>query len=182
MKKVLLSSILFFAVTLCVVAYETIIINFPERELWVKAYYKKVGLEAILQYVPKNQSSHNWKQTIVVHSYNDSTYPIRVFLSNTSAKMLKINPTANYKTLRLTHNDAIIGRCTENYGKVSAQCEFFRVTRGYSGIVTIHYMNKDKKDFMANYDQWYNIIKRAKLYNTYYRDERILNKSEFFEL
>lgn len=67
-------------------------------------------------------------------------------------------------------------------GKIQGQCEFFRVTRGYEGIVTIHYMNKNKEDFMENYNQWYNIIKRAKLYNSYYRDERMLDKAEYFEL
>ena len=167
MKKVLLFSSLFLLSTLMVFAYETIIIKFPDKELWVKAYYKKVGLEAILQYV---------------HSYNQSTFPISVFLTNSTAKLLKTNPTANYKTLRLTDNDAIVGRCTKNYGKTQAQCEFFRVTRGYEGIVTIHYMNKNKEDFMENYNQWYNIIKRAKLYNSYYRDERMLDKAEYFEL
>lgn len=103
-------------------------------------------------------------------------------MTNTTAKLLKANPTANYKTLRLTDNDAIVGRCTQDYGKIQGQCEFFRVTRGYEGIVTIHYMNKNKEDFMENYNQWYNIIKRAKLYNSYYRDERMLDKAEYFEL
>lgn len=182
MKKVLLFSFLFLLSTLTVFAYETIIIKFPERENWVRAYYKKAGLEAILQYVPAGQTSDDWTKSIVVHSYNQSTFPISVFLSNTTAKLLKSNPTAAYKTIRLTDNDAIVGRCTKKFGKVEAQCEFYRVTRGYEGIVTIHYMNKDLDDFMENYNQWYNIIKRAKLYNSYYRDERTLDKAEFFEL
>ena len=181
MKKVLLFSV-FLLVTLSAMAYETIIIKFPDKELWVKAYYKKIGTEAILQYVPNGQSSNNWTRTIVVHSYNGSTYPINIFLSNNLARMRKINPTGSYKTLRLTPNDAIAGRCTEAYGKVEAQCEFLRVTRGYEGIVTIHYMNKNKDDFMENYSQWYNIIKKARLYNSYYRDERTLDKAEYFEL
>ena len=163
-------------------AYETIIIKFPDKELWVKGYYKKVGTEAILQYVPKGQSSNNWTRTIVVHSYNGSTYPINVFLTNTKARMLKINPTTNYKTLLQRADDAIVGRCTENYGKIQAQCEFLRVTRGYEGIVTIHYMNKNKSNFIDEYSKWYDIIKKAKLYNSYYRDERILDKAEYFEL
>ena len=45
MKKVLLFSILLLT-TLSVFAYETIIIKFPEKELWVRGYYKKVGTEA----------------------------------------------------------------------------------------------------------------------------------------
>ena len=181
MKKVLLFSVLLLT-TLSVFAYETIIIKFPEKELWVRGYYKKVGTEAILQYVPKGQSSNNWVRTIVIHSYNGSSFPVNVFMFNNIAKMQKMNPTVPYKTLRLTENDSITGRCTEKYGKIEAQCEFLRVTRGYEGIVTIHYMNKNKDDFMNNYTQWYNIIKKAKLYNSYYRDERTLDKAEYFEL
>ena len=181
MKKVLLCSVLILS-ALSAFAYETIIIKFPDREPWVKAYYKKEGTEAILQYVPAGQSSNNWTRSIVVHSYKYSTYPLNSFVANSSAQLLKVNPTAPYKTIRLTNNDAIIGRCTQDYGKVQAQCEFLRVTRGYEGVVTIHYMNKNKDDFIANYNQWYNIVKRAKLYNSYYRDERILDKAEYFEL
>ena len=182
MRKVLLFSFLFLISTLAVFAYETIIIKFPDKELWVKAYYKKVGSEAILQYVPKGQTSNNWTRTVVVHSYKNSNYPINIFLNNNIARMRKINPNGTYKTLRLTPYDAISGRCTDDYNNVKGQCEFFRVTRGYEGIVTIHYMNKDKDDFMAEYSKWLNIIKKARLYNSYYRDERTLDKSEYFEL
>ena len=182
MKKVLLFSIIFLLTSLTVFAYETIIIKFPDKENWVKGYYKKVGNEAILQYVPNGQKGENWTKSIVIHSYKYSNYPINVFLSNSSAKLMKTNPTSNYKTLRLTSNDAIIGRCTKNYNKIQGQCEFLRITRGYEGIVTIHYMNRNQNDFIANYNQWYDIIKRAKLYNSYYRDERTFDKSEYFEL
>ena len=181
MKKVLLLSFLFLS-SLSVFAYETIIIKFPDKELWVKAYYKKVRGEAILQYVPNGQDSNNWVRTVVVHSYNGSTYPINIFFNNNLVRMKKINPTGTYKTLRLTANDAIAGRCTEDYGNVKAQCEFLRVTRGYEGIVTIHYMNRNKENFMDEYSKWYNIIKKARLYNSYYRDERTLDKAEYFEL
>ena len=84
MKKLFILSAILLS-TLSVLAYETIIIKFPDKELWVKGYYKKVGTEAILQYVPRGQSSNNWTRTIVVHSYNGSTYPINVFLTNTKA-------------------------------------------------------------------------------------------------
>ncbi len=179
MKKVLLFSILFFA--LPVFAYETIIIKFPEREHWVKAYYKKSANEAILQYVPNGQSSNNWRESVVIHSYKNKL-PINVMLSNSSARLMKINPTAKFKTLRLTEHEGIIGRCTDAYKNVEAQCEFFRATKGFESNVTIHYMNKNKQEFMNDYHKWYNIVKRAKMYNSYYRDERTLDKAEYFEL
>lgn len=180
MKKALLFS-LFLAFALPVMAYETIIIKFPERELWIKAYYKKSGAEAILQYVPNGQRSNDWTRSVVIHSYKNKL-PINIMIANNSARLMKVNPTGQFKTLRMTPNDAIIGRCTEDYKNVKGQCEFFRATRGYECNVTIHYMNKNKDEFMHDYNKWYNIVKRAKLYNSYYRDERTLDKSEYFEL
>ena len=182
MKRVLLSSLVLLFTTLAVFAYETIIIKYPPNEVWVKAYYKKVGLEAILQYVPKGQTHANWNRSIIVHSYNESGYPVRVFIANELAKMIKTNPSANYKYLRLTDNDAIAGRCTQNYNGIKAQCEFYRVTRAHGGLISVHYINRNKTDFMNNYQQWYDIIKKAKFYNSYYRDERTFDKSEYFEL
>lgn len=167
---------------LATMAYETIIIKFPKKEYWVKAYYKKTGNEALLQYVPNGQARNNWTRAIIIHSYNHSLYPVNVFLNNNLVRFQQANPTAKYKTIRLTANDAIAMRCTDNYQNRKAQCEFFRVTRGAEGLVTIHYMNKNIQDFMDNYNEWYNIIKKARLYNSYYRDERILDKSEYFEL
>ena len=182
MKRALLFSLIFFVTCLCVFAYETVIIKFPEGQLWVRGYYKKVGNEAILQYVPSGQSRDNWMESVVIHSYNHSTFPINVFINNNNAKMVKINPTAQYRTLKLRADDAIIGRCTEDYKNIKGQCEFFRATRAHGGIITIHYMNKNKEMFMNNYSDWYNRIKRAKFYNSYYRNERTFNKSEYFEL
>lgn len=182
MRRALLFSLIFLLTSICVYAYETVIIKFPPEQNWQRGYYKKVGDEAILMYVPRGQSKDNWMESVVVHSYNHSSYPVNVFITNNAAKMQKVNPTASYKTLKKHANDAIIGRCTEKYGNVEAQCEFFRVSRTHGGIVTIHYMNKNKNDFLSNYTVWYDIIAKAKFYNSYYRDERILDKSEFFEL
>ena len=182
MKKVLLHNIALFITTLAVFAYETIIIKYPDGENWVKAYYKKVNNEAIIQYTPLGQTSNDWTRSIVIHSYNEALYPIKVFVNNNTARMTKINPTGKYTTLKLNENDAILTRCTEDYKTVKGQCEFFRVARAHGGTVTIHYMNKNKQDFKENYTIWYEIIKKAKFYNSYYRDDRTFDKSEYFEL
>lgn len=168
--------------TLTVFAYETIIIKYPSGEKWDKAFYKKVGNEAILQYLPSGQTNPDWVRTIIVHSYNEVGYPVRTFMATDLARMMKTNPTSNYKYLKLDDNDAIAGRCTEDYKNVKAQCEFYRVTRAHGGIVTLHYINRDKNDFLSNYTVWYDIIKRARHYNSYYRDERTFDKAEYFEL
>lgn len=182
MKKALLVSIITLFTALAVFAYETVIIKFPQDEVWVRAYYKKIGLESILQYVPRGQTHKNWNRTIVVHAYDQAAYPITVFMANNIALMAKNNPTAPYRYLRLNDHECIAGRCTKNYKGVHSQCEFFRATRAHGGIISIHYINKDEDDFMKNYQLWYDIIRKAKFMNTYWRNDRILNKSEFSEL
>ena len=182
MKKALLFSLIFIFSSFCVYAYETIILNFPDGEVWVPAYYKKVGNEALLQYVPQGESSDLWTRSVVIHSYNHSSYPMNSFMANNVARLQKANPTGKYKTIKMRETDAIVTRCTNDYGKIQGQCEFFRATFAHDGIVTIHYMNKNKTDFKDNYTLWLEIVRRAKLYNTFYRNERMMNKAEYFEL
>lgn len=182
MRKALLFSIFFLLATFAVFAYETVIIKFPQDEVWEKVYYKKIGMESILQYVPRGQTQKNWNRAIFVHAYNEVAYPITVFMANNIAMMAKNNPTSPYKYLRLNDVDCIAGRCTKDYKGIHSQCEFFRATKAHGGIISIHYVNKDKDDFMKNYQQWYDIVKKAKFLNTYWRNERTLNKSEYFEL
>ena len=121
MKRALLFSIAILCSTLAVFAYETIIIKYPSGERWEKAYYKKIGNEAILQYVPFGQSHQNWNRSIIVHSYNESNYPVNIFIANDLARMKKTNPTANYKYLKLTPVDSIAGRCTSDYKDIKAR-------------------------------------------------------------
>ena len=181
MKKVLLFSFIIFA-ALSVSAYETIIFHFPDGELWESAYYRKLGNEAILQYVPGGQTSNNWTRSIVVHSYNENESPAPFFAETEIRKMRRINPTGRYKIIKSRETDAIFTRCTEDYKNIPAHCEFLRITSAHGGIVTIQYMNRNKKDFENNYTLWLEVIRRARLMNSYWRNERTFNKSLYFEL
>ena len=96
--------------------------------------------------------------------------------------MLKNNLTSQYKYLKIDERDCITGRCTQDYKGIKGQCEFFRASRAHGGIISIHYINKNKEEFIKDYKRWYDIIKKAKFLNTYWRNNRILNKSEYFEL
>ena len=181
MKKVLLFSVMLLSM-LAVCAYETIIFHFPDGELWEPAYYKKARAEALLQYVPGGQTSGNWTRTIVVHSYNENDTPIPYFSQNEMRKMRRINPNGRYRVIKNRERDAIFTRCTTDYKEVPAQCEFLRVTKAHGGIVTIQYMNRDKKDFENNYTLWLQVMRDARLMNSYYRTERTFDKSMQFEL
>ena len=181
MKKVLLFSLLLFT-TLSCIAYETIIFHFPDGELWEAAFYKKQGNEAILQYVPGGQTSNNWTRTVVVHSYNENESLATYFAQKEMLKMRRINPNGKYTAIKARENDAIFTRCTEDYKDVKGHCEFLRVTKAHGGLVTIQYMNRNKKDFENNYTLWLQVIKDARLMNSYYRTERTFDKSMYFEL
>ncbi|MCQ2738968.1 MAG: hypothetical protein MJ237_01935 [bacterium] len=187
MKKALLFSILMCVSAISVFAYETVIIKYPAGELWEKAYYKKVGNEAILQYVPKGQTHENWKRSIIIHSYYENSYPLNIFMTNDLMRMKRTNPTGTYKYLRTSPVDSMATRCTNDYKQkngnvILAQCEFYRATHAHNGTISLHYINRNIEDFKANYNLWYKIIKEAKYYNSYYRDERTFDKSEYFEL
>lgn len=181
MKKVLLFSLIFLT-AIAVSAYETIIFHFPDGERWEGVFYKKRGYEAIIQYVPYEQTTNNWTRAIVVHSYNGNESPAPYFAQKEIMKMRKINPKGKYSVIKSRENDAIFTRCTEDYNDIKAHCEFLRITRAHGGIVTIQYMNRSKKDFENNYTLWLEIIKGARLMNSYYRDERTFDKSMYFEL
>ena len=181
MKKVLLFSLMLFAM-LGAFAYETIIFHFPDGELWVPAFYKKIGYEAILQYVPGGQTSNNWTRAVVVHSYNENDAPCPFFAQQEVRKMRRINPTSQYKIIKSKENDVILTRCTDDYKDVQGHCEFLRIARGHHGIITMQYMNRNKKDFDNNYTLWLQVIRDARLLDSYYRTERNFDKSMNFEL
>ena len=102
MKKVLLFSLIIYCfIQLISFAYETIIIDFPKGTKWDVAYYQNIGTEAILQYVPSGQSYKNWKQTVIVHSYKDSTFYAHQLSDRITAQLQRQNPTGKYKYLNI---------------------------------------------------------------------------------
>lgn len=183
MKKVLLFSIILsFFISLAAIAYETIIIDFPKNTKWNVAFYRNIGTEAILQYVPSGESYSNWTQSVIVHSYKDYTYTAGQLSDMLTAQLHRQNPTGRYQYLRYTDYDAVAVRSTNTYNKISAQSEIFRTTKAAEGLMTIQYIDKNKNRFKQNYNTWLKIIRDARTYNSYWRDNRILNKSESYEL
>ena len=49
-------------------------------------------------------------------------------------------------------------------------------------LILFRYMNRDKKDFENNYTLWLQVMRDARLMNSYYRTERTFDKSMQFEL
>lgn len=184
MKKVLLlfSLFIYFCIGLSAVAYETIVIDFPPRTKWVAAYYKHIGTEAILQYIPDWQTYDDWKQCIIVHSYKDNLMPASQLSDMLIAQMEVQNPTAAYRYLRYTGVDAIAVRMTNDYKGIKGHGEIFRTTKCAEGRMTIQYIDRDKENFKRSYGYWLKVIREARTYNSYWRDDRIMNKSDRYEL
>ncbi len=183
MKKHLLLSIVFSIIfSLAALAYETIIIDFPRNTKWIKAYYRNIGTEAILQYVPEGQKANNWKQTVIVHSYKGNESPTYQLSDKLTAQLMSQNPTGRYHYLRYSVVDSIAVRTTNTYKGIPGQGEIFRTTKAAEGIMTIQYIDRDKVRFQKNYNMWLKIIRDARVYNSYWRDNHVLDKSEHFEL
>ena len=167
---------------LSVFAYETVIIKYPDGELWEPVYYHKTFSEGIAQYVLKGQTPKSWTKSVILHSYNEYYGTAINLIDVVIAQNLKQNPTAQYRVLKRDVNDVIVGRCTSEYKSLVPQCEILRAARGHKGIITIHYINKDFSDFRSTYYAWYERVKKASFYESFFRNDRILNKSLYLEL
>lgn len=183
MKKALLFSlILIFQSFVCAFAYETVIIKYPDGELWEAVYYKQTYNEGIAQYVVKGDTSKHWSKTVIIHSYNNYINTARTLIGSVIELNQRQNPTSRYTFVKNTSNDAIAVRCTNYYKNLVPQCEILRAAKGHKGIITIHYINKNISEYRDTYDDWYERIKKAIFYESYFRNDRILNKALYLEI
>lgn len=183
MKKVLLFSLLLISfIGLQACAYETVIVKYPDGELWEPVYYKKNFSEGIAQYVPKGQTTKEWRKTVILHSYIDYHGTAKGLMDNVIELNKKQNPTSDYKILKQTVNDVIVGRCTREYKHLAPQCEILRSARGHNGVITVHYINKNISEFKYTYEDWYDRVKKTVFYESYFRNDRVLNKAMYLEL
>lgn len=180
MKKVLLLIISFFIAQI-VWAYQTVLIDFPEDQGWHMVIYEKQGSEAILQYVPAGQDENNWTRTLIFHSYPNAMYSANGFINRTTLQMESLKA-GSYTYTKYTAMDSIAVRCVNKTAYSSGQCEIFRVSKSYEGLISMHYINKNVQDFKKNYDFWYDIVKKIRIYQSYYRDNLIMDKATSFEL
>ena len=183
MKKALLLIINLFAIQ-AAIAYETVLIDFPENQGWHSVYYETQGTEAILQYVPVGQSYENWTRTLIFHSYKNLAWTdsAAALMDNTTSGMEAKNHTQLYRYTKYTEMDSLATRCVDKNQFIPTQCEIYRTSKSHEGLITMHYINKNVKDFKSTYDMWYEIVQGIRIYNSYYRDDRILDKATTFEL
>jgi hypothetical protein len=187
MKKILLniiSLLILIFINNSAIAYETVVVDFPVKEGWHSVYYQSIGKESILQYVPKGQSYSKWTRTIIFHSYKDGRIERDAgrFMNTTTSQMEAQNSSAGYKYIKNTPEDSMAIRCTNRTAIAPAQCEIYKIMLSHEGIMTMHYINKNKQDYVNTYNKWYNIIKNIRIYYSYYRTDRVMDKATYFEM
>ena len=92
------------------------------------------------------------------------------------------NPIGRYRTLKDTTDDVIAVRCTGEYKHLPPQCEILRTAKSHSGVITLHYIDKNIPHYRLTHEDWYERIKKAVFYESYFRNDRVLNKSMYLEL
>lgn len=184
MKKVLLLLFSLFIFQTCSWAYQTVLVDFPTNQGWHSVYYGAQDSEAILQYVPVGQSYESWNKTVVFHSYKNLSWTDSAaqLMDRLTQQMELQNSTQAYRYTKYTDADSISTRCIQKNANISAQCEIFRIAKGYDGLISMHYINKNINDFKNSYNMWYQIMSNITIYYSYYMDDRIMNKSTSFEL
>lgn len=173
-RKLILGLGLVFIFQSAVLAYETVIVDFPNSG-WKRVYHQSQKSQAIAQYVPSNQSRENCLETLVFHSYKwdiirgkKPKYIIQSLISDVRRKYSDIAVT----TVKNDVTDVIAVWCTVS----GSQCEIVRATQGYEGIITMHYVNKNPQNFQSVYPYWYQIVSHIKVYYSYYRWNLMLQK------
>lgn len=184
-KIITVLSLLICLCTLTCNAYETVLVDFPQKEGWYISFMQKNGQETVIQFIPKKYTVKNYKESFVLHSYKNgyrgyTTVP--GLLSTRLAEVQLLNPTIKIKHIKSNENDAISYWCVDKNAKMPAQCEIIRATKTFEGAVTIHYVNVDKQDFENSFTEWYNIVKNARSYYSYFRMNHIMNKATSIEL
>lgn len=183
MKKVLLLTISLFLAQIAL-AYETVLVDFPDMQGWHPVYYGTQNGEAILQYVPSGQTATNWTRTLVFHSYKNLTWTdsAAAFMDRSTSQMEAQNSSQAYKYTKYNEMDSLATRCIQKNAYMPTQCEIYRVSKSFEGLISMHYINKNVQDYKNTYDLWYQIVQNIRIYNSYYREDRILDKATSFEL
>lgn len=164
--------------------YQTALITYPEyNKNWKQAYYGKQNDEVISQWIPAYSYSNDWAESVIFHSYNyakgNSCYKFMMnLLGNVSSK----NKTMSYSILKDKYEDSVAIWCADKNSAMQAQCEIIRVTSGYEGLISIHYINKNKENFLSQKDIWLSIVRNVRIYYSYFRWDRVMQKESSVEL
>ena len=162
-------------------SYETCIITFPYGT-WKSILYKKTNKESLVQFILDKESKNNYTETVIFHGYKNKSLDannLLIFLFN---RVKKYNDNIKYVTLKVANDDSMMYWCGKNIITNIEQCEIVRTSKSYEGIISMHYIVYNYNRFNNVYKYWIDTIKNVKIYYSYFRWDRMMNKATTFEL
>ena len=165
-------------------SYETVIIDFPDDEGWHSVLYLRNEKEAIVQFLPRGETKDNWTRSVVFHSFKGENDKLNAkkLQNRLITQSIQKNKTLRYKMLKNNQDDTLTYWCVDKNEIMPSQCELLRTTQGHESTISIHYIDKNKKTLNSLSRYWYNIIRDTRIYYSYYRMDRLLNRATIFEL
>jgi len=103
-------------------------------------------------------------------------------MDNSTSGMEAKNHSQMYRYTKYTEMDSIATRCVQKNAYIPTQCEIYRVSKSFEGLISMHYINKNVNEYKNSYDMWYGIIRDICIYYSYYREDRFLDKATTFEM
>ena len=180
--KILLVLVLFISAK-PVFAYQTVAMDFIG--LWYKIKYINNERDAIVQYVRQGYDKNTWNESIVFHTFKwtkekemNASDLMQYLLTDVRRK----NSSLKVEYIKNHPEDMIASWCVDKNELMDEHCEILRTTQSFEGALSIHYLNKNLKHFEDVKYVWLEKISKARVYQSYFRLDRILNKSMTFEL
>lgn len=164
-------------------AYQTVAMDFPGN--WYKLRYVNNENDAIVQFIRRGYNQNNWQESVVFHTFkwsknrNTSAKNLMYYLLNDARKK---NPAMKIQYIEFQPEETLISWCAPATKTTAANCEILRTTQSFEGALSMHYINKDIKNFNYVKQDWINRMTKARVYQSYFRLDRIMNKSMTFEL
>lgn len=176
---------IFISANLNALGYETVVIDFP-YSTWKPILYKKTSGDSIVQFIKKSESQNNYSESVIFHSYRNTSVNSRFLIQSLLQKSFRQSKIENIKPryLKLDPDDSIALWCSDSEDISSIkQCEIIRSTKALTkGVITMRYISKNPSHFKTVQNTWINTLVNTKLYYSYYRWERVMNKAVTFEL
>ncbi len=178
-------SVIAFFLLICapVFAYQTVVMDFPGN--WYKLNYMNSESDAIIQFVRSGYNANNWQESVVFHTFKWSlgrNLNAQRLRDSLLSDVRRRNSSIKINYLKNNEEDTLTSWCVTGNKALSSQCELLRTTQSFEGAMSMHYINKSPQNYYYVRKDWENRIGKAVVYQSYFRLDRVLNKSMTFEL
>lgn len=164
-------------------AYQTVAMDFPGN--WHKVKYIQNDNDAIVQFVRNGYNLQNFNETVVFHTFKWSqnrNMTAQGLMNYLIRDVQQRNNTMKVQYLKVQPEETLVSWCVSANKLMPAHCELLRTTQSFEGALSMHYINKNQQNFYAVRKDWIERMSKARVYQSYFRLDRILNKAMTFEL